>query len=65
MQTPIDPTRLLGRHSRLQTADGVIDGKILAVGANGFSIQTADHQVRWLKPAQVFSMNLDFSPSSN
>ena len=65
MQTPIDPTRLLGRRSRLHTADGVIDGKILAVGAKGFSIETADHQIRRLTPAQVFAMNLDFGPSAN
>lgn len=60
MQTPIDPTRLLGRRSRLHTSDGTIDGTILAVGANGFSIETADRQVWRLTPAQVISMSLDF-----
>ena len=61
MQTPIDPTRLLGRRSRLQTAEGVIDGTILAVGANGFSIETADRRVQRLTPAQVLSMSSDFA----
>jgi hypothetical protein len=65
VHTPIDPTRLLGRHSRLLTAEGVIDGKILAVGAKGFAIATDDHQVRRLTPAQVLGMNLDFSRSDN
>jgi hypothetical protein len=60
MQTPIDPTRLLGRHYRLQTVDEIIDGTILAVGAKGFSIETADRTVRRLTPAQVISMSLDF-----
>lgn len=61
MQIPIDPTRLLGRHSRLHTTSGIIDGTILAVGAKGFSIETADRKVRWLSPSEVTSMNLDFA----
>ena len=40
MHTPIDPTRLLGRRSRLHTADGIVEGTILAVGAKGYSIRT-------------------------
>lgn len=59
MHTPIDPTRLLGRRSRLHTADGIVEGTILAVGARGYSIRTADRTVRWLSPAEVFSLNLD------
>lgn len=60
MQTPIDPTRLLGRHSRLHTADGIIDGTILAVGCKGFTIETADRKVQRLTPDQVDRMSLDF-----
>lgn len=61
MQIPIDPTRLLGRRSRLHTTTGIIDGTILAVGAKGFDIETSDHQVHRLTPAEVTSMSLDFA----
>jgi hypothetical protein len=61
MQTPIDPTRLLGRRSRLHTSEGVIDGTILAVGAKGFSIEMADRTVTRLTPAQVLSMSMDLA----
>lgn len=60
MQTPIDPTRLLGRHSRLHTTSGTIDGTILAVGAYGFSIETSDRTVHRLSPEEVTGMTLDF-----
>jgi hypothetical protein len=61
MQTPIDPTKLLGRHSRLHTATGIIDGTILAVGCKGFTIETADRTVRHLGPEEVTTMSLDFN----
>lgn len=60
MHNPIDPTRLLGRHSRLHTATGTIEGTILAVGANGFSIETLDRQIYRLSPAEVTGMSLEF-----
>jgi len=46
MQTTTDPTTMLGRHSRVQTSDGTICGKILAVGANGISIAVERQVVR-------------------
>lgn len=60
MQIPIDPTRLLGRHSRLHTTSGTIDGTILAVGAKGFAIETKDKEIRRLTPAEVVGMSLEF-----
>ena len=46
MQSSTDPTMMLGRHSRVQTPDGVINGTILAVGAKGVSIAVDRHVVR-------------------
>jgi hypothetical protein len=61
MQTPIDPTRLHGRRSRLHTTSGIIDGTILAVGARGFAVQTPDRSVRRLRPDEVVNISLDFA----
>jgi len=46
MQTTTDPTTMLGRHSRVQTSDGTISGKILAVGDKGISIAVERQVVR-------------------
>jgi hypothetical protein len=52
MHSTTDPTTMLGRHSRVRTADGVINGTILAVGAKGVSI-AVDRQVVRVSPAEI------------
>ncbi len=52
MHSNTDPTTMLGRHSRVQTPDGVINGTILAVGAKGVSIAVDRHVVR-VQPADI------------
>jgi len=52
MHSSTDPTTMLGRHSRVQTAEGVINGTILAVGAKGVSI-AVDRQVVRVAPASI------------
>ncbi len=52
MHSNTDPTTMLGRHSRVQTPDGVINGTILAVGAKGVSIAVDRHVVR-ISPADI------------
>ncbi|MGB5759281.1 MAG: hypothetical protein WBM50_20375 [Acidimicrobiales bacterium] len=56
MQSNTDPTTMLGRHSRVQTPDGVINGTILAVGAKGVSIAVDRHVVR-VSPADVHGIS--------
>ncbi|MFW2380307.1 MAG: hypothetical protein ACN4GZ_01015 [Acidimicrobiales bacterium] len=46
MQSPVDPTRLLGRNSQVHTGTGVITGTILAAGPRGVSVQCSDRVVR-------------------
>lgn len=56
MHSTTDPTMMLGRHSRVQTADGVISGTILAVGAKGVSIAVDRHVVR-VSPAEIHQIS--------
>ncbi len=52
MHSSTDPTRMLGRRSRVETATGTIDGTILAVGARGVSIAVR-RQVVQVPPADI------------
>ncbi len=52
MHTSTDPTTMLGRHSRVETPNGVVNGTILAVGAKGISI-AVDRQVVRIAPADI------------
>lgn len=52
MHSTTDPTTMLGRHSRVHTSEGVINGTILAVGAKGVSIAVDRHVVR-VSPAEI------------
>ena len=52
LHSTTDPTTMLGRNSRVQTAEGVINGTILAVGAKGVSI-AVDRQVVRVQPAAI------------
>lgn len=56
MHSTTDPTTMLGRHSRVQTSDGVISGTILAVGAKGVSI-AVDRQVVRVPPAEIYRIS--------
>ncbi len=56
MYSTTDPTTMLGRHSRVQTAEGVISGTILAVGAKGVSI-AVDRQVVRVAPAAIHQIS--------
>ena len=51
-----DPTTLLGRHSRVHTPTGVINGTILAVGAKGVSI-AVNRQVVRVAPADIHQIS--------
>ncbi|MFT7599109.1 MAG: hypothetical protein ACI8TP_002034 [Acidimicrobiales bacterium] len=55
MQTPIDPARLLGRHSTVHTRSATYEGTILAAGIRGVSI-SVDQQVVRLTPGDVVSI---------
>jgi hypothetical protein len=44
---------MLGRHSRVETPNGVVNGTILAVGARGISI-AVDRQVMRIAPADIY-----------
>lgn len=55
MQTPIDPARLLGRHSKVQARSGTYRGTILAAGVRGVSISVGNNVVR-LAPDEVLSI---------
>jgi hypothetical protein len=46
MQSPVDPTRLLGRNSQVHTGSGIITGTILAAGPRGVSVQCRHGVVR-------------------
>ena len=52
MHSTTDPTMLLGRHSRVETSGGTINGTILAVGAKGVSVAVDRHVVR-VPPAEI------------
>jgi len=52
MHTMIDPTMMLGRHSQVTTASGVINGTILAVGAKGVSV-AVDRNVVRIAPSEI------------
>jgi hypothetical protein len=53
MHSTTDPTMMLGRHSRVETAGGTISGTILAVGMKGVSI-AVDRQVVRVPPAEIY-----------
>ncbi len=55
MQTPIDPARLLGRHSKVETSSGTYQGTILAAGVRGVSISVENRVVRFA-PGDVLSI---------
>lgn len=56
MHTMTDPTTLLGRHSKVTTPSGVINGTVLAVGAKGVSIAVGREVVR-VPPADVMGIS--------
>jgi hypothetical protein len=56
MHSTTDPTMMLGRLSRVETAEGVINGTILAVGAKGVSIAVDRHVVR-VPPAEIYHIS--------
>lgn len=56
MQTPIDPAKLLGRHSTVTTETGTIQGTILAAGSRGLSISVGNRVMR-VSPAEVRSIS--------
>lgn len=56
MQTPIDPAKLLGRHSTVTTSTGTIEGTILAAGSRGLSISVGNRVMR-VSPAEVRSIS--------
>ena len=45
MQSPVDPTRLLGRNSQVHTGFGIITGTILTAGPRGVSVQCSDRVI--------------------
>lgn len=55
MQNPIDPARLLGRHSTVTTHTGTFEGTILAAGARGVSLSSAD-RVHRFTPGELVSI---------
>jgi hypothetical protein len=46
MQSPIDPVRLLGRHSKVETTRGSFEGTIVAAGARGVDLAAAGGVMR-------------------
>lgn len=46
MQSPVDPTRLLGKNSQVYTDDGILIGTIIAAGPRGLSVQCPDRVVK-------------------
>ena len=56
MHSTTDPTMMLGRLSRVETSDGIINGTILAVGAKGVSI-AVDRQVVRVPPAEIYHIS--------
>lgn len=56
MHSTTDPTTMLGRLSRVETAEGIINGTILAVGAKGVSIAVDRHVVR-VPPAEIYQIS--------
>jgi hypothetical protein len=59
MHSTTDPTMMLGRHSRVETVDGIISGTILAVGAKGVSI-AVDRNVVRVAPAEIHRISAAF-----
>ncbi len=55
MQNPIDPARLLGRHSTVKTHTGTYEGTILAAGANGVSLSSSQGVIRFT-PGELVSI---------
>ena len=56
MQTPIDPAKLLGRHSKVHARSGTYQGTILAAGVRGVSISVGNRVVR-LTPGDVVAIS--------
>ena len=56
MHSTTDPTTMLGRHSRVLTSNGVINGTILAVGAKGVSVAVGREVVR-VRPADLHGIS--------
>ena len=56
MHSTTDPTMMLGRLSRVETSEGIINGTILAVGAKGVSI-AVDRQVVRVPPAEIYHIS--------
>ncbi|MEM9612674.1 MAG: hypothetical protein AAF962_27075 [Actinomycetota bacterium] len=52
MHTTVDPTLMLGRFSQIITAEGVMSGTILAVGAKGVSL-AVNREVVHISPADI------------
>ncbi len=46
MNSPIDPVRLLGRRSRVETTHGCLVGTIVAAGVHGVDITAPDGVIR-------------------
>lgn len=55
MQNPIDPARLLGRHSTVTTHTGTYEGTILAAGTRGVSLSSGDGVLRFT-PGELVSI---------
>ncbi len=55
MQNPIDPARLLGRHSTVQTHTGTYEGTILATGTRGVSLSSETGVLRFT-PGELVSI---------
>jgi hypothetical protein len=47
---------MLGRHSRVETPDGTINGTILAVGAKGVTI-AVDRNVVRVRPSDIYAIS--------
>ncbi len=56
MQSPIDPAKLLGRHSVVTTSSGTYEGTILAAGSRGLSLSVGSRVLR-LAPSDVVSIS--------
>ncbi len=57
MQSPIDPVRLLGRHSKVQTTTTNLVGTIVAAGVRGVDI-SASGVVTRIPASDVISISV-------
>jgi glycine/D-amino acid oxidase-like deaminating enzyme len=58
MQSPIDPVRLLGRHSRVQTTTGNYEGTIVAAGVRGVDLAGESGVLR-LPASEVLTISVN------